>query len=124
MQSLHNTACLHTYGSFREERIHRRVIIQLNVIRSVHSNHRPSSEARWDSRSHVPSFRTERGKGKARVDTISEFGDDDERHGDASVRYPDVVCSEDDSREDAQLDEIAQRLQPLRPIEAIVVLLD
>jgi hypothetical protein len=55
------------------------------------------------------------------VDTISEFGDDDdERHGDTSVRYPDVVCSDDDSREDAELDEIAQRLQPLRPIEAML----
>ena len=127
---------VYTPTAFREERIHWRVIIQLNVIRSVHTilaaisaHHRQtsrlraysSSEARWDSRSHVASFRTDRrGKGKARVDTISEFGDDDdERHGDAATRYPDVY-SEDDSREDAELDEIAQRLQPLRRIEAML----
>lgn len=127
---------VYTPTAFREERIHWRVIIQLNVIRSVHTilaaisaHHRqtsrlrayPSSEARWDSRSQVPSFRTDgRGKGKARAETISEFGDDDdERHGDATMRYPDVY-SEDNSREDAELDEIAQRLQPLRPIEAML----
>jgi hypothetical protein len=127
---------VYTPTAFREERIHWRVIIQLNVIRSIHTilaaistHHRQtsrnraysSSEARWDSRSHVPSFRTEgRDKGKARADTISEFGDyDDERHGDAAMRYPDVY-SEDDSRADAELDEIAQRLQPLRRIEALL----
>lgn len=127
---------VYTPTAFREERIHWRVIIQLNVIRSVHSilaaisaHHRQtsrlraysSSETRWDSRSQVPSFRTDRrGKGKARVDTISEFGeDDDERHGEAAMRYPDLY-SEDDSREDAELDEIAQRLQPLRHIEAML----
>ncbi|KAF8500411.1 G-alpha-domain-containing protein [Russula emetica] len=85
--------------AFREERIHWRVIIQLNVIRST-SRLRAysSSEARWDSRSHIPSFRTDgRGKGKARADTISEFGDDDdERHGHAPMRYPDIH-SEDSS---------------------------
>ena len=129
---------VYTPTAFREERIHWRVIIQLNVIRSVHTilaaisaHHRQtsrlraysSSEARWDSRSQVPSFRTDgRGKGKARADTFSEFGDDDDddgRHRDAAVRYPDAY-SEDDSREDAELDEIAQRLQPLRPIEAML----
>jgi guanine nucleotide-binding protein alpha-1 subunit len=127
---------VYTPTAFREERIHWRVIIQLNVIRSVHSilaaitaHHRQtsrlraysSSETRWDSRSQVPSFRTEgRGKGKARADTISEFGDDDyERHGEAAMRYPDVY-TEEDSREDAELDEIAQRLQPLQHIEAML----
>jgi guanine nucleotide-binding protein alpha-1 subunit len=128
---------VYTPTAFREERIHWRVIIQLNVIRSVHTilaaisaHHRQtsrlraysSSEARWDSRSEAPSFRTDgKGKGKARADTMSEFGDDDDerQHGDAPMRYPDVY-SEDDSREDAEVDEIAQRLQPLRPIEAML----
>jgi hypothetical protein len=126
---------VYTPTAFREERINWRVIIQLNVIRSVHNilaaitaHHRQtsrlraysSSEARWESRSQVPSFRTGRGKGKARAETMSEVeDDDDERHGDAAMRYPDVY-SEDDSREDAELDEIAQRLQPLQHIEAML----
>jgi hypothetical protein len=56
-----------------------------------------------------------------RADTVSEFGDDDYKgHGDAAtMRYPDVY-SEDDSREDTELDEIAQRLERLRHIEAML----
>ncbi len=125
---------VYTPTAFREERIHWRVIIQLNVIRSVHSIlaaisafHRQtsrlraysSSEARWDSRSQPASFRTD-GKGKGKARTMSEFGgDDEERHGAPAIHYADVY-SEDDSREDAELDEIAQRLEPLRHVEAML----
>ncbi len=108
----------------------------MNIIRSVHTilaaisaHHRQasrlraysSSEARWDSRSQVASFRTDgKGKGKARTGTVSEFGDDDEeQHGDAAMRHADVY-TEDDSREDAELDEIVQRLEPLRRIEGML----
>ena len=58
-------------------------------------------------------------QGPART-SYPSFGDvDDERHGDASIRYPDVN-SEDGSREYAEPDEIAQRHQRLQRIDATV----
>lgn len=127
---------VYTPTAFRDERIHWRVIIQLNVIRSVQtilaaiSAYRrqtsrlraQSFETRWDSRSRASSsFRTDgKGKGKARTDTLSEFDYyDDERPGDASTRYVDVF-SEDDARDDAELDELAQSLEPLLHVEAML----
>ena len=126
---------VYTPTAFREERIHWRVIIQLNVIRSVQtilaaiSAHRRqtsrlrahSFETRWDSRSGVTSsLRTDgKGKGKARTDTLSEFDEYDERPGDAATRYVDVF-SEDDAREDAELDEITQHLEVLGRVEAML----
>jgi hypothetical protein len=110
------------------------------MIRSIHSilaalaahrrrtsrtRERSFSEVRWDSRSQVASVRTDgKGKGKARTDpvTFSDFDDDeDERFGDAAARslYTDV-CSSEDVREDAELDGIAQRLEPLQDVEAML----
>jgi len=74
----------------------------------------------WDSRSQITSV--QKGKGKARADTLSDFDDDeDERLGDATMRsiYPDAYPTED-VREDAELNEIAQRLEPLRHVEALL----
>jgi guanine nucleotide-binding protein subunit alpha len=70
----------------------------------------------------VTSIRTDgKGKGKARTETLSEFDDEEEeRPGDASTRYLDVFSSEDDAREDAELDEIAEHLEPLRRVEAML----
>lgn len=61
-----------------------------------------------------------KGKGKARTATFSEFDDDDERPGDAATRYVDVFSSEDDAREDAELDEITQHLEVLRRVEVML----
>jgi len=129
---------IYTPTAFREERIHWRVIIQLNVIRSVRailaalsSYHRITSRARarsfsgsrWDSRSQVASVRTEgRGKGKGRADNLSDVDyDEDERPGDTSTAslYAHVY-SEEDAREDAVLNDIAQRLEPLHHVEAML----
>ncbi|KAH9041509.1 G-alpha-domain-containing protein [Lactarius deliciosus] len=128
---------IYTPTAFREERIHWRVIIQLNVIRSVHTilgavaahrrqtsrtRVRTISGPRWDSRSHVTSVRTDgKGKGKGRVDLESDFEDEDERPIDPSSRsfYADSY-SEDESQEDAELDAISQRLMPLRRVEAML----
>ncbi|KAI9452267.1 G-alpha-domain-containing protein [Russula earlei] len=129
---------IYTPTAFREERIHWRIIIQMNVIRSIRtilvalsSYYRQTSRARattfsgarWDSRSHVTSIRTERRtKGKGRADNLSDLDyDEDERTGDAVTAplWADVY-SEQDAREDAVLDEIAQRLEPLHRIEAML----
>lgn len=129
---------IYTPTAFHEERIHWRVIIQLNIIRSVHAilaalsaYQRQTSRTRsrslsgtlWDSRSQVASDRTDvKGKGKARADTFSDFDDDeDERLGEAAKRavYPDAYPTED-VRESAELNEIAQRLEPLQHLEAIL----
>lgn len=127
---------VYTPTAFREERIHWRVIIQLNLIRSVQTilaaisaYHRQTSrlraqsfETRWDSRSRISSSLKAdgKGKGKARADTLSEFDDyDEERPGDAASRYVDVF-TEDDAREDAELDELAQNLEPLLHVEAML----
>ncbi|KAH8992659.1 G-alpha-domain-containing protein [Lactarius akahatsu] len=128
---------IYTPTAFREERIHWRVIIQLNVIRSVHTilgavtahrrqtsrtRVRTISGPRWDSRSQVTSVRTDgKGKGKGRVDLESDFEDEDERPIDPSARsfYADSY-SEDESQEDAELDAISQRLMPLRRVEAML----
>ncbi len=128
---------IYTPTAFHEERIHWRVVIQLNIIRSIHSilaalsahrrqtsrtRARSFSEARWDSRSLVTSVRTDaKGKGKAHAGTLSDFEDEDVRFGDASTHsfYPDVYSNED-IREDAELDGIRQRLEPLRHVEAIL----
>ncbi|KAH9035964.1 guanine nucleotide binding protein, alpha subunit [Lactarius hengduanensis] len=127
---------IYTPTAFREERIHWRVIIQLNVIRSVHTilgavaahrrqtsrtRVRTISGPRWDSRSHVTSVRTDgKGKGKGRVDLESDFEDEDERPIDPSSRSFFDSYSEDESQEDAELDAISQRLIPLRRVEAIL----
>jgi hypothetical protein len=110
----------------------------LNIIRSIHTilatlathrrqtsrtHARSLSGARWDSRSQVASVRTDgKGKGKARAEPLSDFDyDEDERFGDATVRslYTDV-CSSEDIREDAELDGIVQRLEPLQHVETIL----
>jgi guanine nucleotide-binding protein subunit alpha len=110
----------------------------LNVIHSVHTildalsaYHRQTSRsrahtlygARWDSRSQVTSVRPDgKGKGKARVDTLSDYDDEeDELPGNAATHplYADVF-SDEDTRADAELDEIVQRLEPLRRVEAML----
>jgi guanine nucleotide-binding protein alpha-1 subunit len=115
------------------------VIIQLNIIRSVHTilaalsayRHQVSrnrarslSGSRWDSRSQVPSVRTNRkGKGKARADTESDSDDyyNDERPMEMAMRSPYAdAFSEEDIHGDAELDEIAHRLVPLRRVEAML----
>jgi guanine nucleotide-binding protein subunit alpha len=130
---------IYTPTAFREERIHWRVIIQLNVIRSVHTilatlstyrrqtfrtRTRTLSVTRWDSRSQIPSVRTDsKGKGKARANTESDFDDyyDDERSGDVAAHSPYAdAFPEEDSLEDVELDEIAQRLIPLQRVEAML----
>ncbi|KAI0290994.1 G-protein alpha subunit-domain-containing protein [Russula brevipes] len=129
---------IYTPTAFREERIHWRVIIQLNVIHSVHTildalsaYHRRTSRsrahtlygARWDSRSQVTSVRPDgKGKGKARADTLSDYDDEeDELPGNAATHplYADAF-SDEDTRADAELDEIVQRLEPLRRVETML----
>lgn len=87
------------------------------------SRARSLSGTLWDSRSQVASVRTNvKGKGKARADTLSDFDEDeDERLGDAAMRsfYANAHPTEDVS-EDAELNEIAQRLEPLQHVEAIL----
>ena len=125
---------IYTPTAFREERIHWRVIIQLNVIRSVHTilgavaaYRRQTSRSRartlsgWDSRSQVPSVGTDgKGKGKGRMDPESDL-DDDERAINPATRssYADSY-SEDEFQEDSELDAIAQRLVPLWRVEAML----
>jgi hypothetical protein len=127
---------IYTPTAFREERIHWRVIIQLNVIRSVHTilgavaayrrqtsrtRVRTLSGPRWDSRSQVPSVGTDgKGKGKGRMDPESDF-DDDTRPLDPATRsfYADSY-SEEEFQEDADLDAIAERLMPLWRVEAML----
>ena len=129
---------IYTPTAFREERIHWRVIIQLNIIRSVHtilgavgSHRRHTSRTRartlsgpgWDSRSHVPSIGTNgkgKGKGKGRMDLESDFDDEDERAFDPAPRSFYSAYSDDEPQEDAELDAIAQRLIPLRQVEAML----
>jgi guanine nucleotide-binding protein alpha-1 subunit len=130
---------IYTPTAFREERIHWRVIIQLNIIRSVHAilaalatyrrqtsrnRARSLSGARWDSRSQIPSVRTDsKSKGKARTDTVSDFDDryDNEQPVEMAMHSPYAdAFSERDIREDAELDEITQRLLPLRHVEAML----
>lgn len=115
------------------------MIIQLNVIRSVHAilaalstyrrqtsrnRARSLSGTRWESRSQVASVRTDsKGKGKARAE--SKFDLDDyyveERPVGMSVQSPYAdAFPEEDALEDTELDEIAQRLVPLRPVEAML----
>lgn len=56
------------------------------------------------------------------MDTLSDFDEyEDEEFGDVASRpsYADVY-SEEDAREDAELDEIARRLEPLQHVEAIL----
>ncbi|KAF8268004.1 guanine nucleotide binding protein, alpha subunit [Lactarius quietus] len=132
---------IYTPTAFQEERIHWRVIIQLNVIRSVHTilgavaayrrqtsrtRVRTISGPRWDARSQVPSVGTDarsKGKGKSRMsaDSNMDDDDDDERPTDPATRsfYADSY-SEDEFQEDADLDAIAQRLMPLWHVEAIL----
>jgi hypothetical protein len=130
---------IYTPTAFREERIHWRVIIQLNVIRSVHTilaaaaaHRQQTSRPRvrtisgpgWDSRSQVRSVGTNgnrKGKGKGRMDLESDFDEEDERPIDPSTRsiYT-AAYSEDELQEDAELDAIAQRLIPLRRVEAML----
>jgi hypothetical protein len=129
---------IYTPTAFHEERIHWRVIIQLNIIRSVHAilaalsafqrqtsrtRARSLSTTLWESRSQIASERTNaKGKGKARADTLSDFDDDEyERLGDAAMRsvYPDAYPT-DNALEDAELNGIAQRLEPLQHVEDIL----
>jgi len=90
---------------------------------TTRSRARSLSGTLWDSRSQIASVKTNvKGKGKARADTLSDFDDDeDERLGAAPMRsfYADAYPTED-VREDAELNEIAQRLEPLQHIEAIL----
>ncbi|KAH9989194.1 G-alpha-domain-containing protein [Russula vinacea] len=85
---------VYTPTAFREERIHWRVIIQLNVIRSVQSILAAiSAHRRQTSRLHAHSFET---------------------------RWDSHVFSDDDAREDAELDEITQHLEVLGRVEAML----
>ncbi|KAI0263033.1 guanine nucleotide binding protein, alpha subunit [Gloeopeniophorella convolvens] len=133
---------IYTPTAFREERIHWRAIIQLNVIRSVHTilgalaTHRKQavrarartlSDAQWDSRSHlVPSMRANgKAKGKARVadpDSNYEYDHYDDPAGDPAAHamvYADAY-SDEDARADAELDMLGRRLTPLQHIEALL----
>jgi hypothetical protein len=113
------------------------MIIQLNVIRSVHTilaalstyrrqtsrNRARSLSGPWESRSQVTSVRTDsKGKGKARAESEFDFEYyDEERPGGMSMQSPYAdAFSEEDALEDMELDEIAQRLAPLRPVEAML----
>ena len=105
------------------------------ILGAVASYRRQTSRTRvrtlsgpgWDSRSQVPSVpsvRTDgnhKGKGKGRMDIESDFDDDDERPVDPAARsfYAEAYF-EDESQEDAELDAIAQRLIPLRRVEAML----
>ena len=78
----------------------------------------------WDSRSQVPSVWTDgdrKGKGKGRMDLESDFDDEDERPIDpATHSFYAASYSEDEPQEDAELDAVAQRLIPLRRVEAML----
>ena len=127
---------IYTPTAFREERIHWRVIIQLNIIRSVHTilgavaayrrqtsrtRIRTFSGPRWDSHSQVPSLGTDgKGKGKSRMDPESDFDDDSRPLEPANHSSYTDSHSEEEFQEDADLDAIAQRLVPLWQVEAML----
>jgi guanine nucleotide-binding protein subunit alpha len=127
---------IYTPTAFREERIHWRVIIQLNILRSVRTilgavaayrrqtsrtRVRTLSGPRWDSRSQVPSVGTNgKGKGKGRMDPESDYDDDARPLGPATHSFSGDSYSEEEFQEDADLDAIAERLVPLWRVEAML----
>ncbi|KAN0127181.1 G-alpha domain containing protein [Lactarius tabidus] len=127
---------IYTPTAFREERIHWRVIIQLNILRSVRTilgavaayrrqtsrtRVRTLSGPRWDSRSQVPSVGTNgKGKGKGRMDPESDYDDDARPLGPATHSFSGDSYSEEEFQEDADLEAIAERLVPLWQVEAML----